>query len=485
MEEFEKWLKRHDVYLHRGLRICVRDGRRSVFADRAIPRGTIVLRVPKDCILSRCSSPLANLFADWGGTLDAQVALTLSFLYECHVGEASPWTAYIRLFPETIDSPKLWSSEASASLSCTEVGTVGGTDVRDWQRQFDRQVVPFLAYVQLRVPSLTEFRVNFPEFCRAIAVVGSRAFEIDAFHGLALVPFADMLDHELLETVHFETDYEVCEECGARAGDCGHTIDDDELTSNLGEDTCDLRVCRPLAKGQEVFNTYGELGNDVLLPKFGFALEGNIWDRVHLRTSKGADALPHEDHVALIRPQVAAWLALDGLPVASLEDACFFRYDGTPSNAMLLCAFRFSTSTTESFHAQQLLNLWRLVLLSATSIHQPIQPQNILDPYSESDLKFIQGRPPLRPIRPLPRSSLLLAASLEADQLDSALDKIRAGCIVLSGWAGALDERRASARISAEHPLCKIIHAGEHALLLRAVELLGACIASCDDLRDV
>lgn len=42
------------------------------------------------------------------------------------------------------------------------------------------------------------------EFRRAYALVSSRAFWVDAFHGLALVPIADAFNHSEENHVHLE-----------------------------------------------------------------------------------------------------------------------------------------------------------------------------------------------------------------------------------------------------------------------------------------
>lgn len=39
----------------------------------------------------------------------------------------------------------------------------------------------------------------------------------------------------------------------------------------------------PLAQGQEILNTFGELGNSELVSKYGFALPNNPFSNVHLR----------------------------------------------------------------------------------------------------------------------------------------------------------------------------------------------------------
>jgi hypothetical protein len=187
---------------------------------------------------------------------------------------------------------------------------------------------------------------NFDSFCKTSTLVASRAFEVDAYHDNAMVPFADIFNHKSgNEHVHFETDYDVCDACGAldycehryfdgensdNSDDSWDDVDDnaeEDIEDSEGEDdgeqddgdvddeeddesdkelqdlealekegvdfwkdddddedpvkdTCDLVMGRPAKKGEELFNTYGEHPNVVLLSKYGFCEEENSNDFV-------------------------------------------------------------------------------------------------------------------------------------------------------------------------------------------------------------
>ena len=49
-------------------------------------------------------------------------------------------------------------------------------------------------------------------------------------------------------------------------------------------------AARPLEAGQEIFNTYGELGNAELVSKYGFALADNPFNKVTLDKEKLLEA---------------------------------------------------------------------------------------------------------------------------------------------------------------------------------------------------
>lgn len=181
------------------------------------------------------------------------------------------------------------------------------------------------------------------QYLRFVAVayaISSRIFEIDAFHGSALVPLADLFNHHVLRPdVHFNSLYDVCELCG-EPGMCGHmgaetmtNVDQDEEPSDFASDNgneglsnshrepsesdenssgsdddldsddenpsgsdedaddsnsssedlfVDMVLVTDIKAGDEIFNSYGELSNSLLLARYGFCVPNNPLDIVHL-----------------------------------------------------------------------------------------------------------------------------------------------------------------------------------------------------------
>ncbi|ORZ15736.1 hypothetical protein BCR42DRAFT_461014 [Absidia repens] len=106
-------------------------------------------------------------------------------------------------------------------------------------------------YEEIVTPLLTKYPEVFPaedftfdQFQKVTTLVSSRAFEVDAYHENAMVPFADIFNHRSGdEHVHFETDFEVCDACGALEY-CEHQYleflehgdeDDDESNGHANE----------------------------------------------------------------------------------------------------------------------------------------------------------------------------------------------------------------------------------------------------------
>lgn len=167
---------------------------------------------------------------------------------------------------------------------------------------FTRIVGPFL---QANLPTMSN-PARWALFRRAYTIVSSRAFWVDAYHGLALVPIADAFNHSEEHHVHLETDWEVCRVCGVLEA-CPHDSDE-EITTSQGNSivhSLDMVSNRPICQGEQVYNTYnvesrsqrasgtlGGIGNVYLFCRYGFVLEGNGADRILFDESEMEQVLP-------------------------------------------------------------------------------------------------------------------------------------------------------------------------------------------------
>ncbi|KAI7895972.1 uncharacterized protein EV154DRAFT_535972 [Mucor mucedo] len=218
-------------------------------------------------------------------------------------------------------------------------------DLGDLEDDYEELIEPLLEdypYIFDRGTNPDNDPYSFDKFIKISTLISSRAFEVDAFHENALVPFADIFNHKGEgEHVHFETEFEVCDSCGALEY-CEHQYldfleDDDhsdaedhsehegewedaedlgddseeELRDEMGldtelpdldqleasgvnfwdaaeeeeeekKDTCDMVLDRDVKKGEEIFNTYGDHPNIALLSKYGFCYDGNKNDYVSI-----------------------------------------------------------------------------------------------------------------------------------------------------------------------------------------------------------
>ncbi|KAK1215826.1 hypothetical protein PQX77_021552 [Marasmius sp. AFHP31] len=282
-------------------------------ADDDIPPGTTV-RIPKKSVLSVKSSNLTKYFgtdyefAPYG--LEAQLELALAVYLEDSKGSASPWHLYLKSLPEkTVDLPMFWTTKA---IEEEEEGRDRDEDVQTalgWMTssEIHRHLIPLNTVKEFFYDTVvstmsdaatTTRKPSLHAYYRAFSLVSSRAFIVDAYHGLAMVPVADAFNHIRDNHVHLETEFDVCPDCGSLR-QCIHDHDRDlpepssetedeeeeeeeELYYTMTTTTyIPIDTHHPSKRRTEIFNTYGtHLSNAQLLNQYGFILDANEADFV-------------------------------------------------------------------------------------------------------------------------------------------------------------------------------------------------------------
>ncbi|CEP15315.1 hypothetical protein [Parasitella parasitica] len=306
------------------------------------------VKIPKESILSIKTTGIANLLDE--ANLEGGCPLALAVLYEIAQGEESPWYGYLQALPEHgEDLPIFWDEQEKEWFHGTEMESAVHNDLIDLEDDYEELIEPLLeahSYIFSRGTNLDDDPYSFDKFIKISTLISSRAFQVDAYHENALVPFADIFNHSgKNEHVHFETEFEVCDACGqleycehqylnyledsdAEEGDDAGWEDEDadedqdiedseeleamgldtelpdlEELENAGvdfyndndseededededeqkKDTCDMVLDRNVQKGEEVFNTYGDHPNIALLSKYGFCYDDNKNDFVSI-----------------------------------------------------------------------------------------------------------------------------------------------------------------------------------------------------------
>lgn len=239
----------------------------------------LILRIPKSSILSTKNSCLINLLSDYEPT-DPAIDLTrgmhailLAFLYEQSLGERSPWHTYLDTF-EIDDNDNqslplcLWSKEEKESLFNSECDMLNMLDPTELI-QFYLECVNFAKTndTLIKAPSVLclrsgeEVNESHPKlqlFAKCVQAVISRAFTVDKYHGLSLVPGADLFNHILpirengkvvpRENVHFmcDDDEDLCDRCGEVGCDHEESDEDDE-----GNDDDEMEVLEEEEMGEK------------------------------------------------------------------------------------------------------------------------------------------------------------------------------------------------------------------------------------------
>ncbi|KAF7973639.1 hypothetical protein HWV62_14712 [Athelia sp. TMB] len=174
-------------------------------------------------------------------------------------GPASPWAPYLAALPAHVPIALFWGEPAAApSPEALRDGRAAAAWLRDTevQRELERTPVEAIRayYARVAQPLLARTGAStLRAFLHAYALVASRAFLVDAFHGLAMVPIADAFNHDQENHVHLESDYDVCARCGA-VDECPHDAEDadvemdvdmDDTDANFGDGDADADAADP------------------------------------------------------------------------------------------------------------------------------------------------------------------------------------------------------------------------------------------------
>lgn len=209
------------------------------------------------------------------------------------------------------------------------------------------------------------------QYFSARSLISSRSFDIDDFHGFGMVPLADLFNHKTnAEDVHFtlvssdvESDnstshlndvhpYDDEPKCWNSPLDkvgpdslvtkANNADDTDSDSSDLGGDptTLEMIMVKNVKAGNEVFNTYGSLGNAALLHRYGFTEANNPYDIVNIDLELVIDWCSSRFSRRYSRARVSLWRKLEycGYDNENIE---YFEisYDGEPQTELLILIY--------------------------------------------------------------------------------------------------------------------------------------------------
>jgi len=174
-------------------------------------------------------------------------------------------SGYIKTLPvREPDVVASWGDSRRIFLSGTDVHRAlrdeRGAAREEWERHVKKILVEKDAFANAK-SATDELEFSFESYLDARSVVSSRAFFVTEEQGPGLVPIADLFNH--------------------RTG--GHHVILRLVDDPRGADenkTLHAVVVASAKKGEEVFNTYGTLGNAVLLNSYGFTQRNNPADAV-------------------------------------------------------------------------------------------------------------------------------------------------------------------------------------------------------------
>ncbi|XP_020790941.2 N-lysine methyltransferase setd6 isoform X2 [Boleophthalmus pectinirostris] len=230
----------------------------GMLAKEDIDEGEVLFTVPRKAILHQESSKVSGVLDKEKSTLDSSsgwVRLLLALLHE-YTSPQSLWRPYLSLWNDfgKLDHPMFWSKEERDTLlKGTGIPEAVNTDLEKIHKEYSDIVLPLITkYSEYWSPDIHTLDL----YTKLVAFVMAYSFqepdeddddddneeEDKAPNPPMMVPMADMLNHIANHNANLE-----------------FTTESLKMVS-----------IRPICKGEEVFNTYGQMANWQLLHMYGF-----------------------------------------------------------------------------------------------------------------------------------------------------------------------------------------------------------------------
>jgi len=210
----------------------------------------ILARIPKSAILEPGTCGLKDFIKLNSKDLKTESnwsKLIISIMYEMN-NPQSNWAPYLKLFPnyDLLDLPMFWTEPCLNMLEQTCVFRNIQIDLAKMRKEFDSVILPF---VQKHKQHFNESCFEFEHYKKITAFIMAYSFRDQNEEpgspksiGPMMVPVADILNHVTKNNAQLQ-------------------FEKNELI---------ISTTKPIKKGEEIFNTYGEHSNTDLLHMYGF-----------------------------------------------------------------------------------------------------------------------------------------------------------------------------------------------------------------------
>ncbi|XP_047237692.1 N-lysine methyltransferase setd6 isoform X3 [Girardinichthys multiradiatus] len=259
LQDFLQWCDRVGLVLSN--KVCVSTvgtvADYGMLAKEDIEEGEVLFTIPRSALLHQETTKVSALLKKEKSFLESSsgwVPLLLALLYES-TSSKSYWKPYLSLWPgfKALDHPMFWSKEERDNLlKGTGIPEAVTTDLSNIQREYTDIVLPFI----MRHPELWNPNTHTLElYTQLVAFVMAYSFqepqeedddeddkEQEKKVPPMMVPMADMLNHVSNHNANLE----------------------------FNPDSLRMVSLRHILRGEEVFNTYGQMANWQLLHMYGF-----------------------------------------------------------------------------------------------------------------------------------------------------------------------------------------------------------------------
>ncbi|TKY50610.1 Fructose-bisphosphate aldolase-lysine N-methyltransferase [Spatholobus suberectus] len=250
-DEFLPWLERKaGSTISSSLFIGKSSYGRSLFASKIIQTGDCILKVPY-----RVQITADNLLPEIRSLIGEEVGniakLAIVVLIEKKLGQGSEWYPYISCLPQQgeLHNMVFWNESELEMIRPSSVYQ----ETIDQKSQIEKDFLAIKPVFECFHQRFGDF--TYEDFMHACTLVGSRAW--GSTKGLALIPFADFLNHDGVSKAIVMSD-------------------DDKQCSEIIAD-------RDYALGEQVLIRYGKFSNATLMLDFGFTIPYNIYDQVQIQ----------------------------------------------------------------------------------------------------------------------------------------------------------------------------------------------------------
>ncbi|KYO27500.1 N-lysine methyltransferase SETD6 isoform X3 [Alligator mississippiensis] len=252
---FLGWCKK--VGLELSPKVCVsREGTVAdygMLAREDLQVGEVLFTIPRAALLSQHTTSIQALLEEGQASLQSQsgwVPLLLSLLHE-YTARNSYWQPYLSLWPDlkSLDHPMFWPEEERVQLlQGTGILEAVDKDLANIHLEYTSLILPFMeSHPDIFDPKLHTLEL----YQRLVAFVMAYSFQepLDEDEDEKepnppmMVPMADILNHVASNNANLE-----------HSPECLRMV-----------------MTQPVCKGQEIFNTYGQMANWQLVHMYGFA----------------------------------------------------------------------------------------------------------------------------------------------------------------------------------------------------------------------
>ncbi|XP_043715402.1 N-lysine methyltransferase setd6-like isoform X2 [Telopea speciosissima] len=290
LRAFKRWMRSQGIECSNTLEI-IDDGCEQGFSVKALcglAEGDLVATIPKSACLTIQTSAAREIIEDAG--LAGLLGLAVALMYEKSLGEVSAWAGYLQLLPDSECAPLVWTlDEVDSLLNGTELHKTVKEDKTLFYEDWKECILPLIVNGPIK---LNPNCFGVEQYFAVRSLIASRSFEIDDYHGVGMVPVAD-LDNDVEDdgvgscSNKLSTeDHHFIENTSSSALSGKYSLNDShvEYSPNSEDDPMALEmiVVKAIEAGAEVFNTYGSLGNAALLHRYGFTEPDNPFDIVNI-----------------------------------------------------------------------------------------------------------------------------------------------------------------------------------------------------------